>query len=181
MPIISLVIISASVLLAAAVAWRFGGAWWKFRGRRLVTCPENQKPAGVTVDAGHAAATALTEKPDLRLSSCSRWPEHAGCGQACLSQIEAAPEDCLVRNILAHWYQGKNCAWCHRPIGEIHAVEAQPALLTAGKVSMEWGEVPPDELMETLATAQPLCFACHIANKMKREHPELVIDRSRPF
>ncbi len=181
MPILSAVIIGAGALLAAGAGWRFGRTWRRYHGRRLVTCPENQRAAGVTVDARHAAATAFGEKPDLRLSSCSRWPEKADCGQPCLSQIAAAPEDCLVRNILVHWYQGKNCAWCHRPVGAIHAAEAQPALLLAGRVSVEWQEVPAEQLTETLATAQPLCFACHMANKMTREHPELVIDRSRPI
>ncbi len=173
-------VIAAVVVLAAIAVWRLGGAWLTYRGKRVITCPENQKPAGVSVDARHAAATALGGELKLRLSQCSRWPERAGCGQECLSQIENSPEDCLVRNILAHWYEAKNCAWCGRPIGEIHVGDRKPALLTADRCSVEWNQIPAEQLQQTLATALPLCFGCHIANTMVREHPEMVIDRSRP-
>jgi hypothetical protein len=99
MPVQTVVLAIAAVLGGIAVV-RLAKAWWKYRGRRVVTCPENQRPAGVVVNACHAAVTALGKSPELRLSSCSRWPERAGCGQQCLSQIEASPGECLVRNIL---------------------------------------------------------------------------------
>ncbi|MBZ5578474.1 MAG: hypothetical protein LAP40_18070 [Acidobacteriia bacterium] len=181
MPNITAVLaIGFAVILAGFAAWRLVRAWWTYRGRMVIACPENQQPAGVSVDARHAAATALAGNPQLRLSDCSRWPERAGCGQQCLSQIEAAPEDCLVHHILAQWYAGKSCAWCGQPLGEIHVAERKPTLLLADQSSMEWNEIPAERLQETLATALPLCFGCHIANTMRREHPELVIDRSRP-
>ncbi|PWU02992.1 MAG: hypothetical protein C5B51_19810 [Terriglobia bacterium] len=172
-------ITAAVVVLIAIAAWRMGSAWLKYRGKRVITCPESRTPAGVSLDVRHAASTALKGDLKLRLTSCSRWPERAGCGQDCVFQIERSPEDCLVRNILMHWYEGKNCAWCGRPIGEIHLAERKPALLTADRCSVEWNQVPADDLLQTLATALPLCFTCHIANTMVREHPEMVIDRSR--
>ena len=49
------------------------------RETRLLTCPENHQSAAVN------PAWSLK----LRLSACSRWPEKAGCDQACLSQIAA--------------------------------------------------------------------------------------------
>ena len=177
---IQTVVVAIAVVLAAAAGWRVAGAWWKYRGRRVITCPENQSPAGVVVDARHAAATALGKSPDLRLASCSRWPERAGCGQECLSQIEASPEGCLVRNILTKWYEGKVCAWCGQPFGEIDWAGRKPALLGADGVSVEWSEVPADRVFETLAAASPVCFACHMANTLIRKHPELAIDRARP-
>lgn len=152
--------------------------WFRYRGRRVITCPENRTPAGVTVNARHAAATALGKAPELRLSSCSRWPERAGCGQECLAQITASPEDCLVRNILVKWYEGKSCTYCRRPIGEIDWAGSKPALLGSGRVSLEWNQVPAEKLHEVLAASLPLCFACHMANTLVREHPELVVDRS---
>lgn len=174
------VLIAIAVILAGFASWRFASSWLKFRGRRVITCPETQMPAGVSVDARHVAATAFGGAPELRLSDCSRWPERAGCGQQCLSQIEESPENCLVRSILMRWYEGKNCAWCGRPIGEIHLTERKPSLLKVDNSSVEWNEIPAERLQETLATAQPLCFSCHMANTMLRVHPELVIDRSRP-
>jgi hypothetical protein len=177
MPVQPLVVAIVAVLSGIA-AWRLVGAWWKYRGSRVITCPENRRPAGVVVDARHAAATALGSAPELRLSSCSRWPERAGCGQECLAQVSASPEDCLVRNILIKWYAGKVCASCGRPFGDIEWAGQKPALLRADRMSVEWNQVPADRLHEVMAASLPLCFACHMANTLVREHPELVVDRS---
>lgn len=168
-----LVVVAALALLAFRPIWN----WLRFRGDRVIVCPENQRPAGVVVDALHAAAS-FSNAPDLRLSSCSRWPERAGCGQQCLSQIQESPQDCLVRQILALWYEGRVCAMCQQPFGEIQWVVRKPALLRADKISVEWSEVPAEQLSETLATSLPVCFACHMASTLVRQHPELVVDRS---
>ena len=116
----------------------------------------------------------MLKTPELRLETCSRWPEKAGCGQECLKQVEAAPEGCLVTNILVDWCKGKVCCSCGMKIGEISLAGARPALLDAGGNSMEWREVPAEKLLETLQAAQPICFACHTARKMLREHTGLV-------
>ena len=76
------------------------GTFIRYRGKRVITCPETRKPAAIQVDAGHAALTAAVSHPDLRLKSCSRWPEREDCGQECLLQVELSPEDCLVRTYL---------------------------------------------------------------------------------
>jgi hypothetical protein len=180
MPNIAVVLIALIVILVGVVTGRLAGAWWRYRGRRVIACPENHEPAGVALDVKHAALTALHGDAKLRLTQCSRWPEREDCGRDCLFQIERSPEDCLVPNILTHWYHDKNCAWCGRPIGEIYLAGRKPALLLADKGSVEWSEVPAEQLPQTLAVAQPLCFSCHIANTMVRQHPELVINRSRP-
>ena len=171
-------ILATLTVILALVLPRLAKAWFKYRGARVVTCPENRNPAGVFVDAGHAVATCFHKAPNLRLSSCSRWPERAGCGQECLAQIAAAPYDCRVRTILGRWYAGKVCAGCGRPIGEIQWGSNEPALLQSGKVSVAWSEVPAEKLLGVLASSAPLCFACHMANTLVREHPDLAIDRS---
>lgn len=178
MPVQVTVVIAIAVVFAAIVVLRQARAWWKYRGERVIVCPENEKPAGVTVDARHAAASALLGAPELRLSACSRWPERAGCGQPCLGQIAVSPEDCLVRNILTHWYEGKACAFCGRAFGHIEWSAAKPALLQPNRVSADWSQIPAERLQEILATAQPVCFACHTANALVSQHPELVTDRS---
>jgi len=173
---VTLVVIAALVALVALVSLVRG--WLKYRGRRVITCPANEKPAGVRVDARSAALAGLGRWSNLRLSSCTRWPEMANCGQECLSQIAAAPEDCLVRNILTKWYEGKTCAACGKPFGEIDVAGAKPAVLQPDGVSVEWGAIPADKLHEMLAVASPICFACHTAASLVREHPEVVVDRS---
>jgi hypothetical protein len=170
----------ALVLLAGATLWRLGSLWWKYRGQRVITCPENKRPAGVAVDAAHAAAGAFGKTPELRLSECTRWPEKAGCGQECLSEVRDSGADCLVRNIIAKWYRDKDCAVCGQPIGEIDWTASRPALLLADRTSVEWNRIPADELMGRLAVALPICFPCHTANRLVKEHPDLVTDRHRP-
>jgi hypothetical protein len=177
---IGILLILVVAIAAGFAAWRFSRIWLRYLGRMVITCPENQRPAGVSVDAGHALATSLSGTARLRLAECSRWPERAACGQDCLKQIVEAPADCLVRNILVRWYEGKNCAWCGLPVGEMHWGERKPALLKPDQTSVEWNDVPADRLQETLETALPLCVGCHMANTMVRSHPELVIDRHRP-
>jgi hypothetical protein len=167
-------VVAIAAVLCSIAAWRLFGAWFKNKGRRVVTCPENQRPAGVTLDSRHAVATALGRSPELRLESCSRWPEKAGCGQQCLSEIEASPEGCLVRNILLAWYVGKVCHSCGMAIGEIPLAGARPALLLAHGESVDWNEIPAEKLHETLLAASPVCFACHTARKMLHQHRELI-------
>ena len=175
-----IVVLFAIVTLLTVGGARLLAAWLKFRGRRVITCPENHRPAGVTVDSRHAAWTGVAHIPSLRLSECSRWPERAGCGQECLSQIEASPEGCLVHQILLDWYEGKACTACGQPIGKIVPGGCQPALLMADGISLEWRQVAAELLPETLTVAQPICFACHMAQTMVREHPDVVVDRHLP-
>jgi len=171
-----------AIVVLAGLAIALGRAvrlWWTYRGARVITCPENLRPAGVFVDAAHTAVNPFAKSPELRLSSCSRWPERAGCGQECLKQIETAPQDCLVRTILAQWYAGKRCACCGQPFGDILAPGAKPAILSADKNSVEWNQIPAERLPETLAAASPICFACHMGSVLVRTHPELAVDRHR--
>jgi hypothetical protein len=174
----AVVVTVAAVIVVIAIA-RMVRLWWKYRGARVITCPENLRPAGISIAAGHAAANPFAKTPQLHLSACSRWPEHAGCGQECLSQVAAAPENCLVRNILVRWYAGKRCVSCGQPFGEISLAGVEPAVLGADKISVEWSEIPADRLPETLAAASPICFACHMGNTLVRTHPELAVDRHR--
>lgn len=174
--VLAIVLIAAAFLAVLLV--RQALAWWRFRGQRVIVCPENRAAAGVVVDARHAAATAMLGAPELRLAACSRWPEKAGCGQECLGQIASAPEDCLVRTIVTNWYDDQPCVFCGSKFHDIDWTAATPALLQAGGDEVEWSQVPAANLHGVLAGAKPVCPACHLANRMVKEHPELVADRS---
>ena len=171
--------VAGSVLVGLAFGfWRALRAYLKYRGTRLVTCPENHSPAAVEVDARYAAGKAAFEGLDLKLASCSRWPEGQDCGRVCLRQIEASPENCLVRNILTKWYNDKECVYCRRPMGEIRWHAHKPALLSPEGKSVEWFEVRPETIPGVLATHQPVCWNCHISERFRLEHPDLVVDRN---
>jgi hypothetical protein len=152
----------------------------RYKGRMLVTCPETQAPAGVTVAAGRAAWTGMGGEARLRLQSCTRWPERQACGQQCLAQIEAAPENCLVRRILTDWFRDKRCAYCGRPIGEVHWHDRKPTIIGPDRKTVAWQELPVEHLPEMLKNYLPVCWDCHIAETFRREHPELVTDRPSP-
>jgi hypothetical protein len=148
-------------------------AVWRLRGRRVVRCPETLAPAAVEIDLRFAAVGAAVGHPVLRLQSCSRWPERGRCGEPCLDEIEAAPDGCLVRNILAHWYQGRQCAYCHARFGDIHWHDHKPALLSPGGVLREWAQIPAEQVPEALRTHAPVCWNCLIVETLHRQRPDL--------
>jgi hypothetical protein len=162
-----LVLVTICVL---AIGWVVVPAYLRYRGKRLITCPETFEPAAVEVDALRAF-TGLT------LKTCTRWPEKRDCAQLCLRQVEKAPERCLVVNILANWYADKCCASCGKPFGAINWLEHKPALAAPDTKTVEWQEVDPLDLAGVLATHRPVCWNCHIAETFRREHGELVVDR----
>ena len=85
------IIIAVLVLAVAMFVFRAVPgvqAFFRLRGKRLVTCPETHAPAAVDVAAGEAALGAFVNEPTLRLLECSRWPERERCGQECLQQID---------------------------------------------------------------------------------------------
>ena len=166
-------IVGAAALGALLVT--VGKRYRRFRGTRLVTCPETHTTAAVEVDAWRAALTGT----ELRLEDCSRWPERETCGQECLRQIEVAPEDCLVRTILTKWYRDRPCALCSIAFGTIEAWGHRTALLSPEGKTMEWSEVQSEKLPEVLATHRAVCWNCHVAEAFRRQHPELVIERPR--
>lgn len=152
-------------------------AYFEYRGKRLITCPETHKAAAVDVAAGEAALGAFLSEPTLRLRECSRWPERKDCGQDCLRQVEADPENCLVWNIVAGWYEGKKCVLCHKTFGELRHMDHVPALLDPDHTTIEWKDLPPEKLPEAFATYGPVCWNCHVAATFRRLHPDLVVDR----
>jgi len=152
-------------------------AYLVYRGKRLVTCPENHKAAAVDVAAGKAAAGAFVGKVELSLDHCSRWPEMHNCGQTCLAQVQADPEHCLLWNVVSEWYEGQNCAFCKKPFSALRHVDHTPALVGPDQKTFEWSEVRPEQLPEVLSKCRPVCWNCHIVETFRRTHPEMVVDR----
>ncbi len=176
MSVLSVVLIVVALGAIALVFIPIVRLYLRFRGTRVVACPENEQPAAVEIDAVQAAFSSM-DQPHLSLKECSRWPEKENCGQECLRQIQMAPDDCLLKNMLIKWYAGKSCALCRKPVGEIVWHEHKPALMGPDHVTVEWFEFRPEMVKEVFATCLPVCWDCHIAATFRREHPELVVDR----
>lgn len=152
-------------------------AFFTFRGERLITCPESHTNEAVEVAAGEAAVGAFLSEPTLRLKECSRWPERQGCGQDCLQQIEANPQDCLVWNIVSKWYEGKRCVLCRKEFSPLQHGDHVPALLGPDYRTTEWKDFATQDLPKVFETHQPVCWNCHVAETFRRVRPELVVDR----
>jgi hypothetical protein len=118
MNISTLILAEIAVLLIGAVAFAVTmavRAYSRYRGKRVITCPETANHAAVHVNVVNAAREAVFGKHDIRLDQCSCWPERQNCGQECLSQIEADPEGCMVWHMVDDWYKGKSCAYAKSP------------------------------------------------------------------
>lgn len=149
-----------------------------YRGTRLVACPETKRPAAVELDAMRAAFSLFgDESGRLRLTSCSRWPERAGCGQECLGEIVRDLESCLVRNLVAGWYRGRACVFCAKLIPEVTWSEHRPALLAPDGMTVSWKDVKPEDLPDVFSTHKPVCWDCHVVQGVVRERPDLVTVR----
>jgi hypothetical protein len=170
-----------AILLLAAALW-FGIGWLvrsssRYRGQRIVTCPETKKPVIVEVDSLHASLTSTVGLPDIRLKDCSRWPIKGQCGQECLTELDVAPERCLVSGVLMRWYRDKNCVYCRKSFTEVHWLDHRPALLSPAGKLMVWNEINVDHLSEVLKTHSPVCWDCYIAQTFRMAHPDLVVLR----
>ena len=60
--------------------------FYRYRRRKVVTCPETHSPAEVRLDAHRAALTTVLGRPRLKVEDCSRWPEKKGCDEECVKE-----------------------------------------------------------------------------------------------
>ena len=112
-----------------------------------------------------------------RIVTCpeTEWQD---CPQDCILQIDLSPIGCSLRAILNGWYKGKECAFCHRTFEDIHWIE-KPALLSSTAAIIEWNAILPEAIPRAFSTHRPVCSQCKIVEVSRRDHPELVTDRSR--
>jgi hypothetical protein len=83
--------VTVAIVVALCIATfflvRMSVEFVRFRGPRHLVCPQTGSFALVRIGAFHAALTSLLDSPDLRVTSCSRWPDRRDCGQECLRHI----------------------------------------------------------------------------------------------
>jgi hypothetical protein len=174
-------VLGVAALVGLGTLFLFGRrlvrAWLTYRGTRIVVCPENHQMVAIEVDARHAALSVPQGRPRLRLESCTRWPERKACDQECLGQVESAPEACLLLNILGDWYRGKKCAICSRVFEALRWHDHRPALVAPDGALRDWSSFRPEQIIDVLASHEPVCWDCRVAEGFRREHPELVTDR----
>lgn len=180
MSVLFLIFAIAFVALWVPLAFVMGRNYGRFRGARIVICPETITPEGVEVDAVHAAWTAAAGHRQFALTSCSRWPERGGCQQQCLAQIEEAPDGCLVKARVARWYEGAACAFCGKAIGPIHWFDRRPGLVSRDREIRDWRDLAVEDLAESFASYRPVCFDCSVSETFRARFPDLVVEDPRP-
>ena len=174
--IIPLVILTV-LIVYFAIAWR---AWVRVHGTRVVICPETKRAVAVKVDVGHAMTTAVWEKPDLRVASCTRWPVDHDCDQWCVKQIEHTPEQTQPKAMAAHFFANLRCAICQRPIEPPSSITLQPGFMDpATRKVQTWNDVAPQDLPDAIATRRALCSNCTLAESFRQRFPDKVVDRPR--
>lgn len=165
-----LVLAVAALTALGALALRSVLRW---RGKHVVTCPETGVPAAVAVDLSRAILGAAVGRPVQALSACSRWPERGRCGQPCLTELEAAPDGCRVTTVLARWYESSHCVYCGGRFGDLRWHRPEPGLRAPDGTLREWADITPDALPAALATDEPVCWNCLVAETLRRERPDL--------
>jgi hypothetical protein len=169
-----------AITIFAAALWfgiRLVRSYSRFRGTRIVICPETERPTMVEVDALHASLTSTVGLPEFRLQECARWPLKKECGQQCLVDIDVAPDHCLVSGVLMRWYRDRKCVYCSRAFSEVHWADHRPALLSPEGELRTWDAVTIDQLTNVMKTHVPVCWNCYIAQDFRLAHPDLVVLR----
>lgn len=179
--VLTIYIVAGAVILVAIVfaAVAFVKRYVKYRGKRVITCPETNCHEAVELDASLASMSSLLDGPELKLTSCTRWPERQDCAQLCIREIETSPFGCQLRAMLDNWYKGKECVYCRRVFDEIHWFDHKPALQAPDGHMVEWAAVRAEAIPHVLQTHLPVCWNCRIVENFRIEHPELVTERKR--
>ena len=90
------------------------------------------------------------------------------------------PHDAATTAQLKHFFEGKQCAACSRPIPPVHVGGVRPGLLNAEThEEIAWNDIPAADLSTTLERHVPICSSCLIIETFRRQHAELVVDRHR--
>lgn len=63
----------------------------RYRGGKVLNCPEILGAAEVTLKTHRAALAAAFGHPVLRVKSCSLWPKKMGCAEKCVKENWPSP------------------------------------------------------------------------------------------
>jgi len=112
----------------------------------VVICPAMELPAEVRLD------------PDLRMESCSRWPELQSCSQSCMPQVQFSAEDLYD---FAARYEGKQCASCGAALTRDDWYKSRLAVLGTNTGVPKIPEVVRPSSFSIPEKSDPICSACY--------------------
>jgi len=120
----------------------------RFSKSTVVICPTVKLPAEVGLD------------PELRMESCSRWPELQSCSQSCMPQVQFSAED--LNDFAAH-YEGKKCSSCGTALTRDDWYKSRLAVLETNPGVSKAPEVHRPSMLSVPGTGDPICSACYAA------------------
>jgi hypothetical protein len=170
--------IGAAILVGLPVASTLQ-SYFRSRGRRQVVCPDDRQRAEVEVDPKFALQAAMQGKELSQVQTCSHWPSNGECGQECLAQVEATPEN--LDRLFAKWFKGKPCAICLRTITPSDWRHGRLGFLNDEFKLVEMRQVDVTELGSIAQPKRPLCWTCHQQEKQRQAAPVRVgfVDRQK--
>ncbi len=80
-------------------------------------------------------------------------------------------------DLIRTWSRGRDCSICGGRLHERRHSSHHLALLEPDGATRTWTDVPRERLTLALATSLPVCWNCHVAESLRRLHPDLVTDR----
>jgi hypothetical protein len=86
--------------------------------------------------------------------------------------------DHATTELLKHFFDGKSCAICKRPIPPVHLTGGlKPGLLNpTTHETYSWDEIPDADLSAALETYLPLCSACEVTESFRHRFPDRVFE-----
>ena len=173
--VVALIVIAMAFLVRRLAAASHA---WRYHGLMVVRCPETRQPAAVHVGIFRAALSEFFNKGEVRLSSCSRWPERRDCDQDCVCQIERDPKDHRVWDMASEWFADKKCVFCGKPIYPLSHLDHAPALMRIiDRKTVEWKNLPAEQLPAAFSECVPVCWGCHMTETFMRKYPARAVVR----
>ena len=152
---IAIFFIGAGVLVGLPLASTLQ-TYFKNRGRRPVVCPDDHQAAQVEVDNKFALQAAMHGKEQMRVKSCTHWPENGQCGQECLVQVEATPE--TIDRLLTKWFAGKPCGICGRALTPADWRFGRLGFLNEEFKLIELRQIDVENFGSVAEPSRPLCW-----------------------
>lgn len=165
---IAIFFIGAAVLVGLPLASTLQ-TYFKNRGRRPVVCPDDDQRAQVEVDNKFALQAAMQGKEQMRVKSCTHWPENGQCGQECLVQVQATSEN--IDRLLTRWLDGKSCNVCGRLLTPADWRFGRMGFFNEQFKLVELRQIDLEEIGSVPDPTRPLCWSCHQQEKQRQAQP----------
>jgi hypothetical protein len=165
---IAIFFIGAAILVGLPLASTLQ-TYFKNRGRRPVVCPDDDQCAQVVVDNKFVLQAAMRGKEQMRVKSCTHWPQNEQCGQECLVQVDATSEN--IDRLLTRWLGGKSCNACGRLLTPADWRFGRLGFFNEQFKLVELRQIDLDEIGSVPEPTRPLCWSCHQQEKQRQTQP----------